>query len=121
MPRWQPNWEQVFSEEWYPANSKWILPATGYLLAVYIRESDQTNWPDHTDTSYKAIFEITDPSGTYSRGDFSWDYTLYGCGIAFKEPLPNMDGRGSYMLKRIHPTIDELPLKVVITSLGTTY
>lgn len=117
---WEPDWEQVFSERWQPTARQWAIPAGGYLLAIHIQESTLPI-PRDGDLHYKAQFEITDVDHTPLYGSFNWHYELNGCGIAFKEPLPNFNSRGGYIIHRIRPRDDFIPLDVTITHLAQRY
>jgi hypothetical protein len=114
---WEPDWSQALTETHLVYHEKWTIPPCGYLLAVTITDEPGQLRINSGDLHWKAQFEITDADNAALYGQINWDYPMVGCGIAFRDPLPNMDARGSYVLARKSPTGECPPVRLTLTYL----
>lgn len=101
--RTEPDWQGAIAETFIlPENAEhWPLPAGGYLLAVTLRA--HKDLPCGTDIHWRAEYEITEPNGVALHERIRWQYSLAACGVAFADPLPNMNLASPYTLTRVHP------------------
>lgn len=97
-----PDWTRTISREYkVPENiNYWCIPPGGWLTSLCIRGHKQEDMPSDNEC-YRAKFEITDPAGFALWGQFTWEYQDISCGFTFMVPVPNMDARAPYMLRRI--------------------
>lgn len=116
----EPNWEQAISETYLIENESWQMPPGGWLLAITI-ENGSGSIINGGELHYRARFELTNPDRVALYARINWEYPMRGCGVAFKEPLPNMNATCGYILHRTSPRGGKAPIKVTLTHLMMKY
>ena len=103
----RPDFTQCFTEieQWPGGNIRYIIPPTGYLIAIGINPVDKLPGGHSDDVYWRAKFEITDQDETALYGEIKWEWSMYKSGIAFYEPIPNMNASHPYIIKRVQPSI----------------
>lgn len=116
MPKWEPDYKQVVAEYYTLPSSltKFTFSSGGFLLAVSVVAINEL--PMGTDNPYRAEYAITSYDDKELLGLFHWRYQLTGCGIAFKNPIINVNSQIPYVLKRNYPK-EMPPVRVTVIHL----
>jgi hypothetical protein len=117
LMNWEANWNYAISETYVLSVRTWRIPPGGYLLAISVQEATPFHIPRDGNLHWKAEYEITDTEHIPQYGSFKWEYPMSSAGIAFKEPLINLNTTHGYILHRIRP-VEDTTVKVTVTHTG---